>query len=151
MGGGFLKNDSATGLWFQVGDSMARLKTSQAFRDALEDNYLSSNSSKKKRRRLITNNNNNNNTAVATDVVSNKHQYQKNNDFILYSKEQTMISGHNEDFVIPPTDSDEFDAAFYNSDLLSNVTSNADQIYYNNTTDSFFQSESYNKNKEMEY
>lgn len=51
--GGFLKNDPATGLWFEVGDFLAREKTSQAFRDALEDNYRSSNSSKKKRRRLI--------------------------------------------------------------------------------------------------
>jgi hypothetical protein len=49
--GGFIKKDSATGLWFQVGEFLAREKTSQAFRDALHDSYKSSNSSRKKRRK----------------------------------------------------------------------------------------------------
>lgn len=48
--GGFVKQDSTTGRWFEVGDFLAREKTSQAFRDALHDRYKSSNLSKKKRR-----------------------------------------------------------------------------------------------------
>jgi len=47
--GGFVKQDS-NGVWFEVGDFLAREKTSQAFRDALHDRYKSSNLSKKKRR-----------------------------------------------------------------------------------------------------
>ena len=47
--GGFIKQDT-TGVWFEVGDFLAREKTSQAFRDALHDRYKSSNLSKKKRR-----------------------------------------------------------------------------------------------------
>lgn len=47
--GGFVKQD-ANGAWFEVGDFLAREKTSQAFRDALHDRYKSSNLSKKKRR-----------------------------------------------------------------------------------------------------
>lgn len=47
--GGFVKQDSK-GRWFEVGDFLAREKTSQAFRDALHENYKSSNVSKKKRR-----------------------------------------------------------------------------------------------------
>ena len=47
--GGFVKQD-ANGVWFEVGDFLAREKTSQAFRDALHDRYKSSNLSKKKRR-----------------------------------------------------------------------------------------------------
>lgn len=37
-------------MWHEVGDFLAREKTSQAFRDALHDRYKSSNISKKKRR-----------------------------------------------------------------------------------------------------
>lgn len=47
--GGFVKQDT-NGIWFEVGDFLAREKTSQAFRDALHDRYKSSNLSKKKRR-----------------------------------------------------------------------------------------------------
>lgn len=47
--GGFVKQD-ANGIWHEVGDFLAREKTSQAFRDALHDRYKSSNVSKKKRR-----------------------------------------------------------------------------------------------------
>lgn len=47
--GGFVKQDAA-GVWHEVGDFLAREKTSQAFRDALHDRYKSSNVSKKKRR-----------------------------------------------------------------------------------------------------
>lgn len=47
--GGFIKQD-ANGRWHEVGDFLAREKTSQAFRDALHDRYKSSNLSKKKRR-----------------------------------------------------------------------------------------------------
>jgi len=49
--GGFLKQDSATGLWYEVGGFLAREKTSQAFRDALHEDYRSSNSFKKQQRR----------------------------------------------------------------------------------------------------
>ena len=48
-GGGFVKQDDS-GRWFEVGDFLAREKTSQAFRDALHERYKSSNISKKKRR-----------------------------------------------------------------------------------------------------
>ena len=47
--GGFVKQD-ANGKWHEVGDFLAREKTSQAFRDTLHDRYKSSNLSKKKRR-----------------------------------------------------------------------------------------------------
>lgn len=47
--GGFVKQD-ADGVWHEVGDFLAREKTSQAFRDALHDRYKSSNVAKKKRR-----------------------------------------------------------------------------------------------------
>ena len=47
--GGFVKQDS-NGAWHEVGDFLAREKTSQAFRDALHERYKSSNISKKKRR-----------------------------------------------------------------------------------------------------
>lgn len=48
--GGFVKRDSSSGRWYEVGDFLAREKTSQAFRDALHDQYKSSNTAKKKRR-----------------------------------------------------------------------------------------------------
>jgi hypothetical protein len=51
--GGFVKQD-AKGRWHEVGDFLAREKTSQAFRDALHENYKSSNVAKKKRRQLET-------------------------------------------------------------------------------------------------
>jgi hypothetical protein len=47
--GGFVKQDDS-GRWFEVGDFLAREKTSQAFRDALHERYKSSNVAKKKRR-----------------------------------------------------------------------------------------------------
>ena len=47
--GGFVKQDDK-GNWHEVGDFLAREKTSQSFRDALHDRYKSSNISKKKRR-----------------------------------------------------------------------------------------------------
>ena len=45
-------NSGDDGIWFDVGDLMAREKVSQAFRDALHGNYRSSNEFKKKKRRL---------------------------------------------------------------------------------------------------
>jgi hypothetical protein len=48
--GGFVKQSATTGRWFEVGDFLAREKTSQAFRDALHDRYKSSNLAKKQRR-----------------------------------------------------------------------------------------------------
>jgi hypothetical protein len=48
--GGFVKKDNKTSRWFEVGDFLAREKTSQCFRDALHDQYRSSTKSKKKRR-----------------------------------------------------------------------------------------------------
>lgn len=47
--GGFVKQDD-NGRWYEVGDFLAREKTSQAFRDALHERYKSSNVAKKKRR-----------------------------------------------------------------------------------------------------
>jgi hypothetical protein len=48
--GGFVKKDGNDGRWYEVGDFLAREKTSQAFRDALHDQYKSSNTAKKIRR-----------------------------------------------------------------------------------------------------
>jgi len=49
--GRFIKPSSSyKGRWFDVGDYLAREKTSQAFRDALHEHYRSSSVSKKKRR-----------------------------------------------------------------------------------------------------
>lgn len=50
--GGFLKQDTSTGLWYEAGDFLARERTSQAFRDALQANYRSSSAFKKKSRQL---------------------------------------------------------------------------------------------------
>jgi hypothetical protein len=47
--GGFIKQND-NGRWYEVGDFLAREKTSQAFRDALHERYKSSNVAKKKRR-----------------------------------------------------------------------------------------------------
>ncbi|GKY91530.1 hypothetical protein MPSEU_000126400 [Mayamaea pseudoterrestris] len=47
--GGFVKQDQYD-RWYEVGDFLAKEKTSQAFRDALHERYKSSNVSKKKRR-----------------------------------------------------------------------------------------------------
>eukprot|EP00522_Entomoneis_paludosa_P006296 CAMPEP_0172448956 /NCGR_PEP_ID=MMETSP1065-20121228/7822_1 /TAXON_ID=265537 /ORGANISM="Amphiprora paludosa, Strain CCMP125" /LENGTH=664 /DNA_ID=CAMNT_0013200551 /DNA_START=187 /DNA_END=2181 /DNA_ORIENTATION=+ len=49
--GGFIKKDPSSGRWYEVGDFLAREKTSQAFRDELHDRYTSSTFSKKQRRR----------------------------------------------------------------------------------------------------
>lgn len=49
--GGFVKFDSEKGEWFEVGDRTAREKVSQAFRDALTDQYKSSSTSKTLKRR----------------------------------------------------------------------------------------------------
>jgi hypothetical protein len=48
--GGFVKKDNTTNQWYEVGDFLAREKTSQCFRDALHERYRSSTKSKKKRR-----------------------------------------------------------------------------------------------------
>jgi hypothetical protein len=47
--GGFVKKDGK-GMWYVVGEILAREKVSQAFRDVLHSKYKSSTSSKKKRR-----------------------------------------------------------------------------------------------------
>ena len=48
--GGFVKKDPRNGRWYEVGDFLAREKTSQTFRDALYEQYKSSNTAKKLRR-----------------------------------------------------------------------------------------------------
>jgi hypothetical protein len=50
--GGFVKKCPETKRFYEVGCFLAREKTSQAFRDALHDQYKSSNSAKKKRRQV---------------------------------------------------------------------------------------------------
>jgi len=50
--GGFVKHNSATGQFYEVGDLAAREKTSQTFRDALHEHYASSNKSKRRRKQL---------------------------------------------------------------------------------------------------
>jgi hypothetical protein len=50
--GGFLKKCPDTGRWFEVGDFLAKEKTSQYFRDALHERYRSSGQSKYKRRKI---------------------------------------------------------------------------------------------------
>lgn len=49
--GGFVKEDTTTGRWFEVGDFLAREKVSQAFRDALSHSYRSSKKFKHEKRR----------------------------------------------------------------------------------------------------
>jgi hypothetical protein len=51
--GGFVKLDLISGRYFEVSDFLAREKTSQAFRDALHDQYKSSNEKKKEYQRLL--------------------------------------------------------------------------------------------------
>lgn len=50
--GGFVKKDSSTGLWVEVGDHLAREKVGQTIRDALHFQYRSSTKAKKKRRQV---------------------------------------------------------------------------------------------------
>eukprot|EP00523_Entomoneis_sp_CCMP467_P016239 CAMPEP_0168767922 /NCGR_PEP_ID=MMETSP0725-20121227/1611_1 /TAXON_ID=265536 /ORGANISM="Amphiprora sp., Strain CCMP467" /LENGTH=236 /DNA_ID=CAMNT_0008817265 /DNA_START=34 /DNA_END=743 /DNA_ORIENTATION=+ len=50
-GGGFVKQDDQTGRWYEVGDFLAREKTSQTFRDALHKKYKSSNVAKRIKRK----------------------------------------------------------------------------------------------------
>jgi hypothetical protein len=50
--GGFVKKCPESKRFYEVGCFLAREKTSQAFRDALHDQYKSSNSAKKKRRQV---------------------------------------------------------------------------------------------------
>jgi len=50
--GGFVKKDEETGRWYEIGDFLAREKTSQCFRDALHEQYTSSAHAKNKRRKL---------------------------------------------------------------------------------------------------
>jgi len=50
--GGFVKKDLKTNRWYEVGDFLAREKTSQCFRDALHERYRSSTKSKKQRRQV---------------------------------------------------------------------------------------------------
>ncbi|CAB9512606.1 Nitrilase family, member 2 [Seminavis robusta] len=52
--GGFVKQDATTNQWFEVGDFLAREKTSQAFRDALAEHYRSSKKAKHEKRRQRT-------------------------------------------------------------------------------------------------
>jgi hypothetical protein len=49
--GGFVKKDGK-GMWYVVGEILAREKVSQAFRDVLHNKYKSSTASKKKRREM---------------------------------------------------------------------------------------------------
>lgn len=48
--GGFVKQLHEDGRWYEVGDFLAKEKTSQMFRDALHERYKSSNVAKKKKR-----------------------------------------------------------------------------------------------------
>ena len=48
--GGFIKEDPDSKQWYDVGDFLAREKISQAFRDALQGSYKSSQKNKKKRK-----------------------------------------------------------------------------------------------------
>ncbi|GKY90379.1 hypothetical protein MPSEU_000011900 [Mayamaea pseudoterrestris] len=50
VNGGFVKRDAKSGRWYEIGDFLARERTSQAFRDALYERYKSSNTSKRLRR-----------------------------------------------------------------------------------------------------
>lgn len=50
-GYGFVKKDSRDGRWYVVDENFAREKTTQAFRDALHDQYKSSNTAKKMKKR----------------------------------------------------------------------------------------------------
>lgn len=50
LGGFFVKKDTNTGLWYDVGDHLSREKVGQTIRDALHHKYKSSTKAKKKRR-----------------------------------------------------------------------------------------------------
>ena len=53
--GGFVKQNTKTGQWYEIGDSSAREKVSQWLRDSLSSHYKSSANSKKRRREENTN------------------------------------------------------------------------------------------------
>lgn len=52
-GGGFVKQDPETKKYYEVGDFLAKEKTSQAFRDSLSEKYSSSNRAKYARRKQM--------------------------------------------------------------------------------------------------
>ena len=49
--GGFVKLNTKTGEWYEVGDHLAREKVGQSFRDSLSSQYRSSTKAKKRRRK----------------------------------------------------------------------------------------------------
>lgn len=53
-GGGFVKRDGNDGLYYEVGDRLAREKVGQSFRDGLSDMYRSSARAKKRRQRIVS-------------------------------------------------------------------------------------------------
>lgn len=52
--GGFVKKNEATGVWYDVGDALAREKIGQTLRDQLHSKYKSSTKAKKERRKAET-------------------------------------------------------------------------------------------------
>ena len=67
-GGGFVKLDTPSGVWQEVGDHLAREKVGQTIRDALHSQYRSSTKAKKIRRQAEQ--------AIASDtmtMISNMH------------------------------------------------------------------------------
>ena len=52
--GGFVKKDKTTGVWYDVGDNLAREKIGQTIRDQLHSKYKSSTKAKKERRKAQT-------------------------------------------------------------------------------------------------
>jgi len=84
--GGFIKKDSETGLWFKVGEFLAREKTSQAFRDALHDSYKSSNSSRKKRRKTKKTD-----KAIPNQLVQKTFSFYQQSDALSESSSSTTI------------------------------------------------------------
>ena len=76
--GGFVRKCSEERRWYEVGDFLAREKTSQAFRDALHDQYKSSNEAKKKRRKNGGSGSSSKSAPICGSVISDNDDSERN-------------------------------------------------------------------------
>lgn len=87
--GGFIKKDSRSGLWFRVGESLAREKISQSFRDALHSRYRSSTVSRK-RARINKQTKKNNRKRKHTQAVTQNYSFCQQPE-ILSESERSLL------------------------------------------------------------
>jgi hypothetical protein len=82
--GGFVKKQEPNGLWYEVGDHLAREKAGQNLRDGLSRQYKSSTKAKRRRRNV-----------VGTDLVYDVENMIQSNSFV--SKQLNDLQNHVKD------------------------------------------------------